>query len=421
MFWLDVFADRGAEAGEYTGIVEAIGRDNKVLAQARVNVELLPIDLPPPAECSYKMGFFSGMLPAPRMQQLLIDHNCNTMVLYLDGTAPLIRVSDSDVVADFTTIDQQFRSAKRLGISPIVWVLSTRPEQFPQSLHLEKSLLRASLVAQRKLTHREDNRILRYLRSYFEDKRNQVAPPVRELVKQWLDLVGRHAADAPWPDLAFCPMDQPEYLHGPSQQWAKERFADTASLISEAADGRFDVFGLLRNQFGEAILEYCDLSCLTFLGANPSVAEKARQGGRPVWGFANCKNDTTMAHARFLAGALPMRLQADGMLFWALEWGRSTAWRYIAGDVIYNASLIGIREGGDDRRYMEALLRTADDPEAAQAVVARLLAGTADIPYRAMNVIARDYCRQNQGNAELLEQLRGGVADEIIRLTANAK
>jgi len=421
IFWLDLFADPAAKPGSYSGCVEVIGHDQQVLARMPLKVELLPIELISAAECPYRMGFFSGMFPAPRMQQILIDHNCNTFAVFLDGTPPLVRVTDKSTLhVDFDNIDRQLRHARKLGIGPVVFFMSSRPAEFPTGLYLEKSLLRAQLVADRKISQKPDTRIFKYLGKYFSDNRDKVGPPVRELLQQWLKLVAQHADRAPWPQLAFCPMDQPQNLHNPKYQWTESRYADTAKLIADAAEGRLKVFGLIRNRYGEALLDYCDLACVSYLTYDPVLAEQARQRTNRLWAYATCDPDATLTHARFLAGAHPMQAHADGLLFWALEWGRNTPWRYIAGDIVYNAVLLGIREGGDDRRYAETLLRVADDTDAARDLIDSLIEPTREISFRSLNVRSPDYYQQKLRHVELLNRLRNALADEIIRLTARA-
>jgi len=421
IFWLDLFADPAAKPGAYSGFVEVLGQDQQVLARMPLTVELLPIELISTAECPYRMGFLSGMLPAPRMQQILIDHNCNTFAVFLDGTPPLVRVTDKSTLdVDFDNIDRQLRHAHQLGIAPVIFFMSSRPAEFPLGLYLEKALLRAQLVAERKISRKPDTRIFKYLGTYFSGSRDQVGPPVRELLRQWLKLVAQHADQAPWPQLAFCPMDQPRNLHNPKYQWTLSRYDDTAKLIADTAQGRLKVFGLIRDRYGEVLLDYCDLACASYLTYDPVLAEQARQHRSTLWAYATCKPDATLTHARFLAGAHPMQARADGLLFWALEWGRNTAWRYIAGRIVHNAVLLGIREGGDDRRYAETLLRVAEDTDAARDLIDSLIEPTREISFRPLDARSPDYYQQNLRHVELLNRLRSSLADEIIRLTTPA-
>jgi hypothetical protein len=353
------------------------------------------------------------------MQQILLEHNCNTFAVWISGTAPLPSVGGQNKLAlHFEPIDQQLRHARRLGMGPVVWFLAARPEEFPQTLHLEKSLLRAALVAEGKVTAQPDARFVGFLDRYFEPQRDAVGPPVRDLLEQWVRLVAAHAAQAPWPELALCPMDQPEFLHHPAEQWAKSRFADMAALIRQASDEQFKVFGLIRHPVGRPLVEDCDLTCIACLPVDPTLAPYARQHNEAMWTYAASRYDTIVPHARFLAGVQPMHMGADGLLIWALEWGQFTAWRYIGADVIPNAGLLGIREGGDDRRYAEALLRLAKDPAAARAVIDRLLEPTRKIPTEPLGAQLHDYCQRYLEYGGLLEQFRRGLADEILRLAA---
>jgi hypothetical protein len=365
------------------------------------------------------MGFFCGMLPAPRMQQLLFEHNCNTFAVWVSGTAPLVSVGGSNKLAvHFEPIDQQLRHARRLGMGPLVWFLASRPESFPQTLDLEKALLRAAVVAEGKVTVQPDVRFLGLLNRYFEPQREAVGPPVRDLLEQWVRLVADHAAQAPWPELALCPMDQPEFLHDPSEQWAKDRYADTAGLIRQASGKRLKVFGLIRQPVGRALIDDCDLTCIACLPVDPGIAAYARQHNQAMWTYAAARYDCPVPHARFLAGVEPMHIWTDGLLIWALEWGQYTAWRYLDGDVVPQASLLGIREGGDDRRYAEALLRLAKDTAAARAVIDRLLEPTRAIPTRPLPVQRLDYYPKYVEYAGRLDAFRRGVVDEILRLSA---
>jgi len=418
LFWLDVFADSDAEPGRYQGYVEVVDAAGRVQARLPVHVDVLAIDLVPPADSDYRLGFFSTVLPTPRMQQLLLENNCNTFAVWTDVTSPVARVSrDSCLQLDFAHLDRQLQSARQLGFGPIVWFLAGPPDQFPQTLDLEKELLRASLVSQGKVGRTRDARILRHLDDYYRPNRDHVEPPVKDLLAQWCKLVADHAAARSWPELALCPMDHPDFKYQHNMDWAKSRYSQIASLVRDSSNGRLKVFGLIRQAEGRVLFEDCDLICLAELADEPELFERVRTQKGTVWGYAKCPLDTTFAHGRYLVGIRPMHRRSDGVMVWGLEMGRETAWRYGAGQVVPSAAMLGIREGGDDRRYLEAWLRTAPDAGAVWAELAEWLRPIMDAtPREPLQVHRHDYFERNLAHGTMMDQLRQRIVERILQV-----
>jgi len=417
LFWLDVFADSDAVPGPYQGHVEVVDSSGRLQARLAVRVDVLPIDLVSPAQSDCRLGFFSDVLPTPRMQQLLMEHNCNTFAVWADGTCPTVRVSrDSRLHLDFTHLDRQLQSAGQLGFGPIVWFLAGPPDQFPQTLDLEKELLRASLVSQGKVSPGRDARILRYLNNYYQSNRDHVAPPVSDLLGQWCKRVAEHAATASWPQLALCPMGPPDFKYQRGMDWAKSRYSQIASLVRDNSDGRLKVFGLIRQAEGSVLFEDCDLICLSELADEPELFERVRAEKGTVWGYAKCPLDATLAHGRYLAGVRPMHRRADGVMAWGLEMGRESAWRYVAGHVIPSAGMLGIREGGDDRRYLEVWLRAAPDADAVWAELDEWVRPIIEAMLREpLPVERREYFEWNVEHGRMMDQLRERIVERILQ------
>jgi len=417
MFCLDVFAGPDAVPGRYQGHVEVVDSSGRVQARLAVQVDVLAIDLVSPAESDYRLGFFSDVLPTPRMQQTLMEHNCNTFAVWADGTFATVRVSrDSQLQLDFTHLDQQLQSAGQLGFGPIVWFLAGPPDQFPQTLDLEKELLRASLVSQGKVAPARDTRFPRYLNDYYKSNRDRVEAPVKDLLGEWCKLVAEHAATASWPQLALCPMDHPDFKYQHYMEWAKSRYSQTASLVRDSSDGRLKVFGLIRQAEGSVLFEDCDLICLSELADEPELFERVRTEKGMVWGYAKCRFDATFAHGRYLAGIRPMQQRADGVMVWGLEMGRENAWRYVAGRAIPSAGMVGIREGGDDRRYLEAWLRAVPDADAVWAELDEWVRPIMEaMPREPLPVHLHEYFERNVAHGRMMDQLRERIGERILQ------
>lgn len=417
MFCLDVLADSDAVPGRYQGHVEVVDSNGRVQARLAVRVDVLAIDLVSPAESDYRLGFFSDVLPTPRMQRTLMEHNCNTFAVWAEGTSPAVRVSrDSQLQLDFTHLDQQLQCAGQLGFGPIVWFLAGPPDRFPHTLDLEKQLLRASLVSQGKVAPARDTRFVRQLSSYYKSNRDHVAPPVENLLGQWCKLVAEHAKTASWPQLALCPMDQPDFKYQHNMDWAKSRYSQTASLVRESSDGRLKVFGLIRQAEGDVLFDDCDLICLSELADEPELLGRVRTEKGMVWGYAKCPFDATFAYGRYLAGIRPMHQRADGVMVWGLEMGRENAWQYVAGHVIPSAGMVGIREGGDDRRYLEAWLRAAPDADAVWAQLDEWVRPIAEaMPREPSPVHLHEYFERNVEHGRMMDQLRQRISERILQ------
>lgn len=239
----------------------------------------------------------------------------------------------------------------------------------------------------------------------------------RRYMEFWKDMKRQEKANE-WPEIICCPFDEP--VKSGDKMKAFKRYR---KLVKKAVP-EMKVFGVFMNkpdahkQLGDA----ADIwSCNGAFAENQKAKNAAnrRGGDKKMYTYAGSIAGYRPGASRANAGLVPWHYDADATYFWAYDWscldpfndldGGTRDWTPSAYDVdgkLYSSiAWEGIREGIDDRRYIETCAKMAEEK------------GRADI-LDEIDTIKRRF----KSGGENEESVRtGGFDDFFINLDDNAQ
>ena len=425
LFWITVRTlGDASRPGKYTGTVRISGEvegEAPAAAELPIQVEVLPVMLPTVTEAGLSLSNCTAGLPTLQEVRTLVAHNHNGMDIWFAGTQPQMRVRNGRLSLDWTYMDDWMINARRLGLTHVVWFLGGDPKGFPDTLNLERDLYRAQ--------EGDPGELRREFLRKTNAKPEKVIPELRELYVDFVRQTAEHAKAAGWPKLILQPFDEPgkwtrttpgvNPFHkvigtGP---WIRDHFQDCCALIRQGS-----------GEVPTALEAHTVPPCLVFLGdvdifctnrawQVPDLSERLRAAGVEFWQYANCDDQAPAHRTRYSFGFYFGGYGSRGALVWAynfmsrfdtssaVNWG--SGW-YTPFGTVFAPSLVGLREGLDDRRWMEACRVLAAKDPAAKALLEKIgaeaVAARAKTPYTSYNE-AKD--------PEQMDRWRGRIMDAV--------
>jgi len=383
-FWLTVQTKGAAtKPGIYRGVVRI--RAGAAEAELPVRVEVLPVMLPTMQEAGLELGACGF----PTLQDLktMAEYNHTGVDIWFGGAQQQMCVRDGKLEMDATYLDDWMTYAAKLGMTHMMWFMGGDPYGFPDTLNLERDLYRAQ--------EGENNALRREFLKKTNENPDRVIPELRDLYVQWVRQMAENAKRKGWPGkLIIHPFDEPakwvqskkwENPYHPAigaGKWIRPHFEDACALIREGAKGFDNILTGGDMHHAEPSLVFLDdvnVFCSNAIHEDEKLGDKVRAAGVRFWQYSGCGDHSPAHGARFAFGWYFAAYDSRGSLVWAYDslsrfdtseaggWGYG--W-YTPFGTVETPYLIGLREGWDDRRWIEAYRRTvvAADP-AAQAVL----------------------------------------------------
>jgi hypothetical protein len=355
-FWVTFHSGlKTTPAGLYRG--KATISSDQGQASLDVEVRVLPIELVDLNDTDLRMGgCITGMVSRHDMEEM-VRHNHNQVQYWFSGVQPKFIVKkDGDFDLDFTILDDQFEQARKAGIKSNVYFLGGNPYGFPSTQTLPRELARQVLG----MTMDE------YKELMLKDPYN-VPEQLVPLYKKWVAKVMQHAKEKNWPEQILTPFDEPDKWRQSREgtgKWIRPQFEQCANLIHEAwPDTR--VYGSMHHAPAILFLPVIDIFCTNAVGEDPALGDKVRKAGKTFWQYSGGDPASPADRARYTFGFYFHSFNSRGSLCWAYNWfndrfdnSEGNNWGYgwyTPTDVIPAPFYEGLREGWDDRRYIETL------------------------------------------------------------------
>ncbi len=361
-FWVTLHSDpRTTAPGLYHGTV--IISADQGQATLDIKVRVLPIQLLDMNDTDLRMGgCITGMVSRHDMENML-RYNHNQVQYWFSGVQPKFIVKPGgDFDLDFTVLDDQFEQARKAGIQSNVWFLGGNPYGFPSTQTLPRELARQVLGMT----------MDQYKELMLADPHNfpeRLAP----LYKKWVAKVQQHAKEQNWPEQILTPFDEPDKWRQSREgtgKWIRPQFEQCSKLIHEAWPAT-RVYGSMHHAPAVLFLPVIDIFCTNAVGEDPLLGDKVRKAGKTFWQYSGTSAASSADRSRYTFGFYFHSFNSRGSLCWAYNWFNDRfdnsqgdywgyAW-YSPTDVIPAPYYEGLREGWDDRRYIETLRKVGKD------------------------------------------------------------
>jgi len=367
-FWITVhtLGDR-SKPGTYRGTVRITAEGAS--GQLPIEVEVVPVTLLTMQEAQLELGScIPDLVPAQDLKTLA-EHNHTGMDIWFGGSHPEMKVEDSKLYLDFTYMDDWMAYARKYGMQHMMWFLGGDPYGFPDTVNLERELYRA-----RAKTGEESQQLRREFLRKTNAKPNKVIPEVRDLYVEWVRQVGEHAKAKDWPQLILHPFDEPaKWVQRRARDnpfhkvigtgpWIKDHFKDACRLIRKGSKNVLVGGDIHHAKPGIVFVNDIDVFCTNAIHEDLKLGDKVRAAGTRFWQYSGC-NDQTAAHrGRFTFGFYFAAFDSRGALVWAYNWmdrfdtSRGGQWGYgwyTPFGTVWGPFMAGLREGLDDRRWIE--------------------------------------------------------------------
>ena len=421
LFWITVRTlGEASRPGRYTGritIRDASGHT----ADLPLEVEVLPVTLRTVNEAGLRLGSCTRGLPTLQEVKTLAEANHNGMDLWFACTNPQISFDDGKLSLDWSYLDDWMAYARQCGMTEMVWFFGGDPKRFPNSLELERDLyrLRGRTAQERQELYRE------FCRKTSADP-DKVIAEVRPLYVEFVRQTAEHAKAKNWPRLVLHPFDEPgKWTARPPEgsagtgagPWIRGHFGDCCGLIRQGWPDA--TVGLEAHVVPPclAFLKDVNVFCTNRAWQDAELARRLAEAKVEFWQYANCDDQAPAYRTRYSFGFYFASFGSRGALVWAYNWlarfdtsGRDN-WGYAWGTpfgTVFCPSLVGLREGLDDRRWIETLKARAGKDPAVEALLAEVLkearAQRAETPYTSYN---------EPQDPRKLDQWRGRIMDAL--------
>jgi hypothetical protein len=355
-FWVTFHsAAKTTPAGLYRGQVTISSDQGQ--ASLDVEVRVLSIELVDMNDTDLRMGgCITGMVSRHDMDNML-RYNHNQVQYWFSGVQPKFIVKKGgDFDLDFTILDDQFEQARKAGIQSNVYFLGGNPYGFPGTQTLPRELARQVLG----MTIDEFKDLM------LKDPYN-VPEQIVPLYKKWVAKVMQHAKEKNWPEQILTPFDEPDKWRQSRQgtgKWIRPQFEQCCNFIHEAWP-ETRVYGSMHHAPAVVFLPVIDIFCTNAVGEDPLLGDKVRAAGKTFWQYSGGDPASPADRARYTFGFYFHSFNSRGSLCWAYNWfddrfdnSEGNNWGYgwyTPTDVIPAPFYEGMREGWDDRRYIETL------------------------------------------------------------------
>jgi len=395
-FWITLKTDAAkSKPGKYTGQVAI--RADQGRATLPIEVEVLPVKLLTMDEAGLLMGGCHPALIAAHEMDVLGEHNLNMMNIWSNSVGPRMKITDGKLELDFEFLDLWMQTARRHGMKAMVWFLGGCPYGYPRTMSLEREIYITLHAGEkpRKELYDEFVRI-----AGTKEHRGKTLPEIDPYYRQWVARVWQYSRDNNWPEIIMTPFDEPAmWVQGPYRKssekhpdvigtgpWIKDHFKYACKLLHESAPG-LRVYGSIHHNHvpgpdyqppsddeyppileGQVFIQDVDIFCTNAADEDPKLGDKVRAAGKTFWQYTGTGGGTRPAYGRFMFGFYFNAFNSRGSLIWAYDWGSGfdtssgsnwiIGWRTPFG-VIPGPDYECLREGWDDRRYVETLKAVA--------------------------------------------------------------
>ncbi|MCW8132732.1 MAG: hypothetical protein KIS92_20465 [Planctomycetota bacterium] len=472
-FWITVATEGTAKPGVYKGKL-AVAAGEGISAEVPLEVEVLPIKLLTMTEAGLDLGgCISGLLPAHELH-LKAANNHNSLNLWYSGFAPgIVKKSATEFDLDFTVADEFMKQAKAAGIRNFIYFLGGDPYGAPDTWHLQRELYR--------FVHYDGKDMMEGRKEFIKrvtESREKMLPELRALYVQWTKKFMAHAKEAGWPEPILTPFDEPakwtqdgnraqvyyykdknghdhvdkikdgakaEFLKklkddgiepqdlglGGAGSWIKPQFKQACEAIHEGwPEAR--IYGSIHHaKPGIVFLPDIEVFCTNAIHEDRAQGDQVRAGGptKTFWQYSGGGDSSEPAQGRYNFGFFFGAYDSRGSLCWAYNWGArfdtsvGDSWLY-AWTTPYAIARApfweGMREGWDDRRYIETLRAEAKKagPEQVKAAEA-LLKEIFDVAVGSRTEGGRDTVNDfwaRTKDADALDTQRARIAEMIVKL-----
>jgi hypothetical protein len=379
-FWITLhMLDDKTRPGTYAGTVRI--QADGASGQLPIEVEVLPVHLLTMQEAGLELGACG--FPSLQEQRDLAAHNHTGMDIWFGGTQPQIRLIDGAIRFDWTYLDDWMGSARKYGMNHMMWFLGGDPYGFPDTMNAERDFYRATATNPSQ-----------ELRKEFLDKLNadpeKVLPEVRPRYQAFIHQLAQHAKANNWPDkLIIHPFDEPaKWIQNKAGEnsfhkiigagpWIKPHFQDCSALIREAAKGYDNILvggDMHHAEPSMPLLNDVDVFCTNAIHEDAALGNKVRKAGVAFWQYSGTGTSTPAHQGRYTFGFFFGAYNSRGSLIWAFDamdrfdtsngtgqWGYG--W-YTPFGTVFTPFMVGVREGFDDRRWMETYKKLVGEDKA---------------------------------------------------------
>jgi len=415
-FWITLKTDPTATTpGTYQGQIKITAKEAAVTLP--LQVEVLPFRLLSMQEAGLRMGAcIRGLLPAHELD-ILREHNFNMLNIWFPGVSPQMSKQGDTIALDFSLLDEWMATAKARGMESMVWFLGGDPQGYPWTLSIERELYRVMYGT---------------AEPYFDmvaKEKGTIPAVVKPLYAKWIREVWHHAQEHGWPELIFTPFDEPAKWsqdRGGAGSWIRSHFEEACGLVHQAAPGA-KVYGSIHHAHGIVFLPVIDIFCTNAIDEDEHLGEKVRRTGKEFWQYRGGTGGAAghPDQARSIFGFFFNAYDSRGHLVWAYNWGARfdttqganwlMAW-HTPFDTIRTPFYEGIREGLDDRRYVETLKRLAQERGVdITAFLAALDAEAKQLGAPASQRVGGDFWSRARTSRQL-DRLRQRVIEKILAL-----
>lgn len=416
--------------GKYEGkITIKAGGAEAVLPLA---VEVLPITLLSMDEAGLRMGGCVTGLASVGEMRTMLDHNHNAINIWFAGVQPGMEKKDGKLVLDFTYLDEWMAQAKACGRKTMVWFLGGNPNGYPETLSIERELY-ATMIGPK-------DEFMKTMAT--PEQRGKILPAVAEIYKDWLKQVSAHAKEKEWPEIIFTPFDEPakwSYAEPKAEggrkfaigcgPWIRDHFKSACALMHEAAPENKVYVSMHRNyvrnvhgyngRVGEIFIPDVDLVCTNAIEEDHELGDKVRKAGKLFWQYGGG------ASRRYGYGFYFAAWDSRGSLCWAYNWGKrfdvteGSNWQYAwfsPFDTVLTPTYEELREGWDDRRYLETAKAAAKKAGADIApLIEQIRKETIENRGQGGRDLVNDFWEEGR-EASKMDYWRKLLADKMIEL-----
>ncbi|HVX67590.1 MAG TPA: hypothetical protein VHA11_13345 [Bryobacteraceae bacterium] len=419
MVWLVLGTrDQTARPGKYETSIRftADGIDEVVLP---LTVEVLNSRLLTMEEAGLKLGgCTTGLVPEFELR-FLRQYNHNMVNIWYQAVRPQLSRQGATFGLDFRVMDDWMASARRAGISDLVYFLGGDPYIYPRTFGLGRSLAETMLGLNDAGWAELSNR-----------NRDAVPEKIAPLMVEWTRRFSEHARAAGWPNVILTPFDEPakhvQYRSGVGMlSFIKPQFKQQVRLLREG-DPKAQIYGSIHHYApGIGFLEDVDVFCTNAIAENPQMPEQVHGAGKTFWEYSGNGDSGLPGVARYTFGYYFASHGSTGSLVWAYNWGDrfdtldGNNWLYAWNtpfDVIPSPYMEGMREAWDDRRLIETVRQAARKKGVdISGFLGRLFADVARARGAGGTDTVTDFWEKSRSD-EAMDEWKDRLVDELLSL-----
>lgn len=363
LVWINVRTDeKTASPGTYSTTVrfEADGVES---VEVPLKVEILGQRLLTMGEAGLKLGGCTSRFIPEFEMEWLTTYNHNMINIWYQSERPELTKKGDTFTMGWRIMDDWMASARRAGITDMVYFLGGNPYGFPKTMHLTRTLARTMF----ELSEEEWEELA------WRDPFN-VPPEVAPYVTEWSRRFAGHARANNWPNIIITPFDEPAKYHQYKEgmgmlYFIKPQFKQQVALLREG-DPAARIYGSIHHYYGGIdFLEDVDIFCTNAIHENWDLPDEVRAAGKTFWQYSFTDDSKAPGVPRYTFGYYFAAHGSVGSLVWAYNWGNrfdtldGYNWMYVFTtpfEVVPMPFAEGLREAWDDRRLIETVKRAAE-------------------------------------------------------------